>query len=568
MTAYRHIPVSAARVALPLGTRTESPGQVRVELPHNARTLGMVRSILQRIAGAASAWFAIPTVVDDTGDALVLDYALAADAMAFSAALPRFLQAPAIYLPELIGLARYLASAGDALAHLDVPALLGPATLIWSPSAEGAWRLLVVPLIDVALPEWAAASPDAWAFTPTAALLGTPAPHATAYAIGAALVTGLTGGLWPAALAPNARFVRALRGWVGQPHRLAGCARAALPASFAQEAAALGAVASALLEPVPPADWRDRLAQVATQLAPHRVAVRWEHEGRIDLARGIVERLAAIAPASHVPWETVARLRGSNDDIDGALQAAIDALGSHDHAVRELAAIARRIAHALPPERHRPMLERAVDAADRLGARLGPLGRLHFAHIEARYLERFERAAARLATPADEPWSNVLRETLLARIHAARAEWSHTARLCKQARAATQAMPQAGGPLGGYLAAYLDYLDGVAHCGAVRIYRDPGYLADAFERLTRSLGTALAMCGPGDPLVDGAVDWLHTVDELAATHEVPDRAAIHSGVVAFLGALGLTRRLSEPHRREPPIAWYDAGRLLALSGAP
>jgi hypothetical protein len=102
----------------------------------------------------------------------------------------------------------------------------------------------------------------------------------------------------------------------------------------------------------------------------------------------------------------------------------------------------------------------------------------------------------------------------------------------------------------------------------VRVYRDPGYLADAFERLTRSLGAAHAMCGPGDPLVDGAVDWLHTVDELAADHGLPDRAAIHSGVVGFLGALGLTRRLSEPHRREPSIAWYDAGRLLALSGAP
>src|SRR5262249_16897767 len=154
-------------------------------------------------------------------------------------------------------------------------------------------------------------------------------------------------------------------------------------------------------------------------------AVRWEYEGKLEIARGILERVAATTPRQHVPWEVVARLRGSSDDIDGALQAAIDALGSDADAIRELAAVARGIAHALPPARHRPMLGRAIAAVDQLGPRLGDLGRLHFAHLEARYLDRLAPAMARLAQPAAEPWDNVVRETLLARIHAGRGEWAH-----------------------------------------------------------------------------------------------------------------------------------------------
>jgi hypothetical protein len=575
MTAYRNIAATPSHVALPLGTLIETPGQIRVTMPHNARTRGVVRAILDKLDGAAAEWFSIPAVVDDAGDELVLDYALeASESMAFPAALPRFLRAPAVHLPELVGLARYLEGCAHALERTQVSALIAPACLRYAPAREGAWRLLVVPLVDVSLTEWAQASPDAWGFAPAAKLLAVPgarrsAAPAGAYEIGAALATALVGELTPPQLATNTRFVRALRGWVGQPAKIQGAAQAALPASFAAEASALAALIVALLAPSPPADWRDRLEQLAQQLAPHRTAVRWEHEGRLDLARGILERLAASTPRQHVPWDAVARVRSSNEDIDGALGAAIDALGSDDHAVRELAAIARRIAHAMPPEQHRPMIERAVAAVDQLGAGLGELGRLHFAHLEARYLERFTQAASRLDPPAKDPWNNVVRETVLARIHAARGEWAHVARRCKQARSQTVAMPNAAGRLGTYVVAYLDYLDGVAHCGAVRVYRDPGYLADAFDRLVASLSAAHQLCGPGDPLLDGGVDWLYAVAELAEALDVPDRAAIHSGVVAYLGALGLTRRISEPLRREtPPIAWYDAGRLLALSGAP
>jgi hypothetical protein len=527
-----------------------------------------VHAILDKLDGEAAEWFWIPTTVDDKGDALVLDYALEpTESLPFAAALPRFTQASAVYLPELVVMARYLAGCAHVLERAEMPAAIAPAYLRYAPEREGAFRLMVVPLVDVTLTDWAKAAPEAWSWTPPAMLLGKPASQA--YAIGAALTHALTGDVVAPHVPASVRFSRALRGWIGRPVKLAAAVAAALPASFTDEAAALTALVAALLEPSPPPDWRDRLRELGEKLAPRRVAVRWEYEGKLDIARGIVERLAATTPKQHVPWDVVARVRGESEDIDGALQAAIDALGTDSDAVRELAAVSRRIVHGLPPDRHRPMLERAVAAVDRMGPRLGDLGRLHFAHLEARYLERYAQATARLAQPASGPWDNVLRDTLLARIHAARAEWAHVAKLCKQARAATREMPNAGGALGAYVIAYLDYLDGVAHCGAVRVYGDPGYLADAFDRLVASLDASRALCEAGDPLVDSTVDWLHGVAELAQTLAVPSAAAIRAGIVAYLGAAGLTRRISEPYRREtPPIVWYDAQRLLALSGVP
>ncbi len=557
---------------LPVGDLVEtSDRRLRVTMAHNARTRGLVQSIVERLDGVAAEWFWIPTTVDEYEGDLVLEYSLAADqSMAFSAALPRFRAKPAVHLPEIVEMARYLEACTRVLAQIEVTALIAPACLRYAPDRdEGAWRLMVVPLVDATLADWARSVPDAWMWTPGRALFGTSAPHDGAYAVGAALCTALAGDLFPARLPAGTRFRRALGGWVGPGARLTGAVGTAVPETFADEARALSALALALLEPSPPADWAQLLAQLGEQLAPYRTAVRWEYEGKIEIARGILERFAASAPREHVPWDVLSRLRGADQDHAGALQAAIDALGTGDEAIRELAAVTRRIAHTRPPLESRPMIERAVAAIDALGSRVGDLGRLHFAHIEARYLERWNEAQVRLAQPAREPWDNVLRATLLARIHAGRSEWAHVGRVCKEARTQTQAMPGQGGNLGQYLVAYVDYLDGVAHYGAVTQYNDPGYLADAFSRIVASLGATASVCDPSDPLIEANVHWLYWIGDLANRMNVPDAKAIRTGITAYLDAQGLAQRISEHQRREtPPLVWYDAGRLLALSGAP
>ena len=558
-------------VRLPVGDLVETADRrLRVSMSHNARTRALVQSIVERRDGLAAEWFWIPTTVDEYEGDLVLDYSLATDrSMPFPEALPRLRAKPAVHLPEIVEMARYLEACTRVLAQVEVSALIAPACLRYAPDRDdGAWRLLVVPLVDAALVDWARAAPEAWMWTSGRALLGGSAPNAGAYAVGAALCTALAD-LFPARVPASRRFRRALRGWVGPGGRLAGVVAKACPESFSEEAIALSALSLALLEPSPPADWQKLLAQLGEQLAPYRTAVRWEYEGKIDIARGILERLAASAPKQHVPWDVLSRLRSADQDCGGALEAAIDALGSGDDAIRDLAAVTRRIAHSRPPLESRPMIEKAVAAIDQLGSRVGDLGRLHFAHIEARYLERWNEAQFRLARPAKDPWDNVLRAALLARIHAARSEWAHVGRVCKEARTATQAMPGQGGNLGQYLVAYVDYLDGVAHYGAVTQYNDPGYLADAFSRIVSSLGATASVCDASDPLIEANVHWLHWIGDLANRMNVPDAKAIRTGIAAYLGAQGLSQRISEEQRRgTPPLVWYDAARLLALSGAP
>jgi hypothetical protein len=560
-----------ATLRLPVGEMSETAdGRVRVAMALNARTRSSVQSIVERLDGVAAEWFWIPTTVDEYEGDLVLDYSLEqSKSMTFGAALPRFRDQTRVYIPELVELARYLEACIRVLERVEVPALIGPACLRYAPDrTQGAWRLMVVPLVDVSLADWARSSPDAWMWTPGRTLLGKQPADAAAFAVGAALCTGLAGDLFPAHAPASKRFTRALRGWIGLPHAVRTAAREGLPASFSDEGTALAALALSLLEPSPPSEWGTLLAQVGEQLHPYRTAVRWEYEGNVDVARDILERYAATTPKEHVPWDVLGRLRSADQDPSGAVQAAIDALGTED-GVRDLAAEVRRLAHSRPPQEARPLIERAIAAIDALGSRAGDLGRLHFAHIEARYLDRADSALHRLSAPFKTPWDAIVKSTIQSRLLAGQGHHAHVARICKETKAAVRAMPLGGGELGTYVVAYLDYLDGVAHYGATSQYNDPGYLADAFSRIVASLDATPAVCDPSDPLIEANVHWLHWIGDLANQMKIDGAKAIRTGIDAYLSSTGLTRRISEQQRRErPPLVWYDAGRLLALSGAP
>jgi hypothetical protein len=589
-------------------------GAVRVHLPLQARQ--SVQALIERLDGDATRWVGGPSHVDESGAELVLEYALEpAASTSFAVALPGLRARLAEHLPALIEGAQYLAMIAQALDRGEVRVLLSPLCLRYMPERrEGAWRLLVFPLAETSVADWALASPQAWAWTPAPRLLaragdrgdpgdpGGTRDHARAYAVGALLASALAGGLFPEELPPGACFTRALRGWVGSPARCTAAAREALPASFSDEAAALATLAIELLDAAPPSDWEARLDQLAAQLAPYRTAVRWEYEGNLDVAHAILERCARSTPAPRVPWDVVGRLRARRGDLRGALQAALEGVLAldasdaprepsgelprelFDERLRELAAAIRRAAgegaageRATEPIVIDPAtlraIEQALDALAPRASRLGDLARLHFAHVEARYLSRFGDAQRRLARPAAAPWDEIVRGLVLARCHAGCAEWAHVARLCKQARAAVVAMSQGGGGLGRYAVAYLDHLDGVAHHGAVRQYGDPGYLADAFSRLVASLDWAVAHRAEdaaAEALARANVHWLHRVAALAAHLQVPEAKAITAGVTAYLAASGLVER-GAPQVLEGPgeqllLAWYDDARLLVLSG--
>lgn len=565
------------RLELPHGAAVATQERVQVALALPARARARMHALVERLAEIAAAPLYTPASVQLEDELLVLEYELT-PSLPFSAALPRWRASLAQHVPELIAMARYLDGCARELERLELPVMLAPAWLRYAPAGvawpAGPFRLIAVPWIEAPLAEWARASTEAWAWTPGRALLGRREPAADGYAIGTALYTALAGELYPP-LPPAEQFRRALRGHVGAPVALEQVVRAALPASFADEARALAVLVTELIAPEPPPDWRGRLEQLGAQLGARRTAVRWEYEGRFDTARAILERLAATAPKEHVPWEVLARLRSRRQDPGGALAAAIVALDGGDGdggaaALRELVRWMRRIARGGAADRSpaapwRDLLARAVDAVDQHGGKLDDTDRLQIAHVEARYMGRHDEAMRRLAAHAKGAWTEALRRAILARLLVGAAEWTQAARLCNEVRLAVQGMPACGGAPGAYLIAYVDYLDGVAHFGAVGQYEDPGYMADAFSRFVAALDGAHEVCEPGDPLIAASVHWLSWIGSLARQLRIPTADTIQIGVDAYLSARGLVSLLSDEQRREvPPLVWYDEDRLLAF----
>ena len=141
--AVTNVAQGSTRLRLPIGELSEGTDRRgRVTMAHNARTRGLVQSIVERLDGIAAEWFWIPTTVDEDEGDLVLEYALAAEpSMAFPAALPRFRARPEIHLPEIVEMARYLEACTRVLAQVEVTALIAPACLRYAPDRdEGAWR--------------------------------------------------------------------------------------------------------------------------------------------------------------------------------------------------------------------------------------------------------------------------------------------------------------------------------------------------------------------------------------------------------------------------------------------
>jgi len=547
------------------------PDRVRVRLTVGSDARAQARKLLDRLQRGAASLLCMPSEIADTGDGLALDYAVDSGSLPFAAALTRWRASLAVYLSEVLTMARYLERCITALAELDTPLVVAPACLRYQPTGpqpHGAFRLLAVPLIPALLADWVCAPPDTWTWLSGDSLLRRPPPRPGPYAIGAAVYTAVAGELFPVRSAAE-RFRRALRGQAGTPGAVAAAARAALPGSFTAEADALDALVTRLLSGGHGHDWRDQLARVGEQLDPYRTAVRWEHEGEIQIARQILERLAATVPDRAVPWRALARLRERDGDETGAHAAALAAVEDGDpDGVRGLVADMRRIAGSDPDDpdadARRIWLASAADALGKLGSRLGDAARIQLAHLEARYLGRDDSAAARLADGTGSAWDDVVRRVVLARLTAAHAAWPQVAKLCKEARLAVQEMPLTGGALGGYVIAYLDYLDGVAHFGAVGVYADAGYLADAFDRFVAALDRARTICDPSDPLIDAVIGWLGWIGSLAHQLQLPAARAIGHGIDAYLAAHGIERRSAGAD--VPVLIWYDEDRLLTLSG--
>jgi hypothetical protein len=139
--------------------------------------------------------------------------------------------------------------------------------------------------------------------------------------------------------------------------------------------------------------------------------------------------------------------------------------------------------------------------------------------------------------------------------------YNQISRICKQARAVYESMPEKGGRAGLYATAYLHLLDGVAHIGAVSTYRNESFYNDAFEEFGHALD--LAVRANHDALIQTCLLWFAWLGRFISLAERPELSLLSAGVDAVLRSHGLTRE-SVAAAGVPEVPWYDEAQLFPV----
>ena len=187
---------------------------------------------------------------------------------------------------------------------------------------------------------------------------------------------------------------------------------------------------------------------------------------------------------------------------------------------------------------------------------------LRLAHIRMRHLgeksDRFGTANRKFASR----WNDATSQLMLARRMLTTGQaYNHVSRLCKEARGLYEAMPERGGKAGQYATAYLYLLDGIAHVGAVSLYKNETFYNDAFEQFGRALD--MASRAGNDALTQACLRWFGWLGQFTVVAQGPPLSLLSAGIEAVLSSHGLTTA-SVAAAGVPEIPWYDENLLFPI----
>ncbi len=139
--------------------------------------------------------------------------------------------------------------------------------------------------------------------------------------------------------------------------------------------------------------------------------------------------------------------------------------------------------------------------------------------------------------------------------------YNQVSRLCNEARGLYAMMPEQGGKAGLYATAYLHLLDGIAHIGAVSLYKNDSFYKDAFE----CFGRALDLAGKvgDDDLIRSCLGWFGWLGRFTSIAQGPPLSLLSAGIEAVLRSHGLTAE-SVAAAGVPVIPWYDEAQLFPV----
>ncbi len=489
--------------------------------------------------------------IESSGGELRLVHQLPRERTSFADVARRWQENPIAAPPLAIGLARHLVRAAQRRAQIEQPFLPLAPSLLFRFGKD--WRTIAIPsLSPPAVSDWADLE-DVWPTAPPEAIVGDlrrPDP----FGIGALLHLALIGELIPRGLARSDRFGRQLAGRVGRFGTLEKALRRALPASLEKEARALLDLVTSLMDPDPTkrptlVESAQRIGELETSLSAHRIAVRWEHAGRIPNAREVLERHGEHAPKNAVAWGALSRLRQATGDTEGALEASIKALETEP---QEALGPFLRLLSTLDEN----LLMRGLVALRLFAVSWPDEGlRLKLAHLERGIAP--SEALGRLAQPMSDGWNEVLRLMVMSRIWFEQNELALISKNTKTARQIIEKLPDGGGRVGRYAKSYLALLDGAANFAAVGRYARVDFLASAYEQLIAACESALDAEAPD--LFDAAAQWLWWIKTSLGDRPPPELEVVRLGIAAYLETRA---HGSVPPASIPKVPWYADGLIF------
>ena len=139
--------------------------------------------------------------------------------------------------------------------------------------------------------------------------------------------------------------------------------------------------------------------------------------------------------------------------------------------------------------------------------------------------------------------------------------YNMVSRLCKEARGLYESMPDKGGKAGLYAMAYLHLLDGIAHVGAVSLYKNASFYNDAFDAFGRSLELATRV--GDDPMIRACLRWFGWLGRFTRSGVEATSSILSAGIEAVLKSHGLTIDAMAA-AGIPEIPWYDEAWLFPV----
>jgi hypothetical protein len=567
-----HVKGSGISIRIPVGEMEYQDNEgIHIKLDKHHSKPGQIKAHLQALKRLDSSRYLLPDMqeIKMKEGRLCLSYPRALHKrIPFLDIIGTWQKNPQIQIPVFSHLAKFLVSCSQQLRQAGIEVLpFSPLFLFYTLNSDDPWHLILLPIPGIKIGDWAQADPLSWQWISSKTVLEGSMPTES-FLYASILHFCLSSDLFPELLTRQEKFKHFLIGWAKPLPAFHRTLSAALPTSLDEERKNFEKVTADLLNPdheihSVSEQFQTCIETLEKDFSIDRLAARWEYERKPDVALELLLNYSDFVGQESIPWGMVARLKEKDGDWEGGLDARLKALtfGEGD-AIRNAICCLPRIAGLEAGTVGDSFFVEAFNKVD--AALCKPLEEFHIlqmAHLEARYLREYAGAQERLKKDFSDPWNQLLRLMILARILCIQEEYPAVSRFCKKGMQIVNKLLDQGLHKGRYVLSYLQILDGIAQFGAVGRLSDVSYLIDAFACFTAALDVALDI-DAGD-LIETGTHWLIFLENHAVLFPPNIRHTLTIGIDVYLRMkIGAGFKIPVEFEGIPSIPWYDENLLF------